>query len=193
MKIAHISVPTVFLFALLFFTPNASAATPTVSEAFYFNVANVEARVREDFKDVPQMIEIARCESKFRQYTDAGNPLRGPGGMVGIFQFYESIHTPGALALGFDLTTVEGNLGYARHVYNTEGLTPWNSSRYCWDVPTVAPSPSTAVTTPTIPARTLGASAITNRAALEQQILTLTKLIVLLQKQLALKSLASLS
>ena len=176
MKIAYFSVPTVFLFALVIFTNHASAATPAVNEAFYYNVVNVEAKVRESFKDVPQMIEVARCESKFRQYTDAGNPLRGPGGMVGVFQFYESIHTPGALALGFDITTLEGNLGYARHVYNTEGLTPWNSSRWCWDVPTVAPAPIIAAAIPITAPSTAGASSVINRAALQQQILTLTKL-----------------
>lgn len=180
MKIAYFSVPTVFLFALIIFTNHASAATPPINEAFYYNVVNVEAKVRKSFKDVPQMIEVARCESKFRQYTDSGNPLRGPGGMVGVFQFYERIHTPGALALGFDLTTVEGNLGYARHVYNTEGLTPWNSSRYCWDVPT---APTASVTTASTPITTT----VSSRAALQEQILTLTKLIALLQKQLVLR------
>lgn len=193
MKIAYCSVPTVFLFAILLTTNIASAATPPVSEVTYYNPITIEARVREYFKEAPRMIEIARCESKFRQYTDSGNPLRGPGGMVGVFQFYESIHAPGALALGFDITTLEGNLGYAKHVYNTQGLTPWNSSRWCWDVPTVAPAPAATLATPITPAPALSAHTVTNRAALQEQILTLTKLIALLQKQLALKSVTSLS
>ncbi len=89
----------------------------------------IEKRVREYFADIPVMIEIARCESKFRQYTDAGNVLRGgnAGLMVGIFQFFESIHATPALMLGFDLKTVEGNIGYARHVYTQEGTRPWVS------------------------------------------------------------------
>jgi hypothetical protein len=135
--------------------------------------ATVEARVREFFKDTPTMIEVARCESKFRQFTDSGNPLRS-NGMIGVFQFYESIHAPGAKALGFDLATLTGNLGYAKHVYETEGLTPWNGSRFCWE---------TAVH-PTVAATTLTITDEAKRAKLLEQIATLTKLIALLQKQL---------
>lgn len=98
--------------------------------------AEIEKRVREYFTDIPVMIEIARCESKFRQFTDAGNVLRGGNGrqMVGIFQFFESIHAAPALALGFDLNTVEGNIGYARYLHTQEGVRPWASC-----VPAVIP------------------------------------------------------
>ena len=91
--------------------------------------AAVEKRVREYFADAPAMIQIARCESGFRQYTDSGKPFRGGagGGMVGVFQLYEKLHTAGAHALGFDITTLEGNLGYTRHMYKQEGTTPWAS------------------------------------------------------------------
>ena len=135
--------------------------------------ATVETKVREFFKDAPAMIEVARCESKFRQFTDSGNPLRS-NGMIGVFQFYESIHAPGAKALGFDLTTLDGNLGYAKHIYETEGLTPWNGSRFCWET---ASYPTTAATTVTITDET-------RRIQLIDQINKLTKLIARLQKQL---------
>jgi hypothetical protein len=115
----------------------STVATLTASTSTQ-NPAEIEKRVREYFADVPVMIEIARCESKFRQYTDAGNVLRGGGstGMVGIFQFYELIHKAPALALGYDIETVEGNLGYAKHVYKLEGTRPWASC-----VPDVIPVP----------------------------------------------------
>jgi hypothetical protein len=145
--------------------------------------AAVEAKVRDYFKDAPDMIEIARCESKFRQYTDSGNVFRGgmSGGMVGVFQFFESIHAPGAKALGLDLTTLDGNLAYAKHVYETEGTTPWNSSQDCWDTKPLLGAATT----------TLIVSDSTSQAKLLEQIATLTKLIALLQKQLnAQKTLA---
>lgn len=90
---------------------------------------STEARVREYFADIPVMIEIARCESKFRQFTDSGAVLRGGGSgeFIGIFQFTESIHGSAALALGYDLATVEGNLAYARHLYTQQGTSPWSS------------------------------------------------------------------
>lgn len=177
MKISYSTVPTVFLFAFISLTATAHAATPAAA------TPSIEAQVREYFKDAPAMIEIARCESKFRQFTDAGNVLRGgaSGGMVGVFQFYESIHAPAAKALGFDLSTLQGNLAYARHVYETEGTNPWNSSRYCWDVPGVS-KVATTFAKPVV-----AAAPPVDRAALQQKIVMLTKLIALLQQQLAAK------
>lgn len=103
-----------------------------------------EQKVRDYFSDTPVLIEIARCESNFRQFTDTGAVLRGGanGGMVGVFQFYESIHKNAASALGYDILTLDGNLAYAKHLYNLEGTTPWNSARTCWE--NAAPLPETA-------------------------------------------------
>lgn len=89
----------------------------------------VEKRVREYFADVPAMIAIARCESNFRQYTDSGLLFRGGMGgvMVGVFQFNEALHATRALNKGFDIQTLEGNLGYARLLYTESGTTPWRT------------------------------------------------------------------
>ena len=150
-------------------TAEAATGTATTSTSTVHNATAVEARVRAVFADAPVMIEIARCESKFRQFTDSGNPLRGGAGrgMVGVFQFFESIHTAPAKALGFDLTTLEGNLGYARHVYDTQGTAPWNSARTCWDIPvTQIQTDATAATI----------------ARLQQKITVLQKLLLALQE-----------
>lgn len=168
MKMTHLYAATFVLFAYFAFTHQIFAATSTTTATQDQTV--VEERVREFFADTPVMIEIARCESKFRQFTDAGNPLRSAG-MIGVFQFYESIHAPGAKALGYDLTTLEGNLGYAKHVYQSEGTVPWNGSKYCWDVPLTTPTKLSSA----------------DRDKLLEQIATLTKLIALLQKQLETK------
>jgi hypothetical protein len=120
----------------------ASAATATSTSTELKDPAAIEKRVREYFVTAPVMIEIAKCESKFRQFTDAGNVLRGGGsaGMIGIFQFYEVIHKSAAMALGFDIETVEGNIGYAKYVYDREGTRPWASC--VPDVIPVAPTMS---------------------------------------------------
>lgn len=91
--------------------------------------AQIEELVRVAFTDAPVMVEIARCESKFRQFTDSGAVFYGgvDKDMVGIFQFYEAVHRERANILGFDLTTVEGNIGFARHLYDEAGVTPWQS------------------------------------------------------------------
>jgi hypothetical protein len=175
MKKSYMCATFLFLFASFAFTHQAFATT--ASSTPVQNQGEVEKEVRTFFADTPVMIEIARCESKFRQFTDAGNVLRGGGGggMVGVFQFYESIHASAAKSLGYDITTLKGNLGYAKHVYTTEGTTPWNSAKYCWDVPLTKPTLTTA-----------------DREVLLKKIETLTKLIALLQKQLeARKALAT--
>ena len=105
------------------------AATSSSSTTTILTHVAVEKQVRDYFADMPVMIAIARCESNFRQFTDSGLPFRGGAGgeMVGVFQFYEQFHTAAAKALGFDLNTLEGNIGYAKHVYAQEGTTPWSA------------------------------------------------------------------
>jgi hypothetical protein len=143
------------------------ATTTTTTTPVVQNQIEVEKRVREVFSDAPVMIEIARCESKFRQFTDSGNVLRGGagGGMIGVFQFYEAIHEMPARALGFDLATLEGNLGYARHLYSTSGTRPWAPC-----VPAVIPVATTL-----------------SPAQKELQIKLLQQVIVLLQELLKLE------
>lgn len=153
------------MFVLLVATgvaPTALAATTTSQ--------SVEAAVREYFADIPVMIEIARCESKFRQFADSGNVFRGGAGsqMVGVFQFFDRYHLNPAYALGFDIETLEGNLAYARHVYESEGTAPWNSAKACWDVPRVA-----APVVATITAEGQTDAVLREKIALLQQIITL--------------------
>jgi hypothetical protein len=95
---------------------------------------DVESAVRAYFGETPVMISIARCESKFRQYADSGNPLYGgyQGKMVGVFQVYEDIHGDFARGKGMDITTLDGNLQYAKYLYEREGTQPWMSSFPCW-------------------------------------------------------------
>jgi len=123
----------VSLFSFQFSIVEAAATSSVTSEATTSvsiqDRALVESRVREYFGDIPIMIEIARCESNFRQFTDSGSVLRGGagGGMVGVFQFFGNIHANAAIGLGFDINTLEGNLGYARNLYQISGTTPWKS------------------------------------------------------------------
>lgn len=163
---------SIFLFLLLNTAPSHSEAkTLAVAPVTTFlDQAAVEKRVREYFVDTPVMIEIARCESEFRQFTDDKSVLRGgdSGGMVGVFQFFESIHVENAKALGYDILSLEGNLEYAKHIYNQEGTAPWNTAKACWDTKTIDTIPT--------------------RAELEVKIKQLTQIITLLQTILELRS-----
>jgi len=94
----------------------------------------LESYVREYFKETPILAEIAKCESRFRQVGKDGQVLRGESNKsdLGLLQVNEYYHGGKALDLGFDLTTVNGNLAYAKYLYDKEGTKPWNASKKCW-------------------------------------------------------------
>jgi hypothetical protein len=98
------------------------------------NPITLEDYVREYFKETPIMAEIAKCESRFRQVTKSGQVLRGEVNKsdVGLLQINEAYHKEKSLELGFDLETVNGNLAYAKYLYEKEGTKPWNASAKCW-------------------------------------------------------------
>lgn len=126
------------VFATATTTPSSEGSIPAESQSTTPMVTHdavaVEAAVRAFFTDAPILAEIARCESKFRQFTDAGNTLRGGlnGAMVGVFQINESVHRSTATALGYNIDTLEGNMQYANHLYQQSGTDPWVSSLSCW-------------------------------------------------------------
>ena len=93
-----------------------------------------EQHVREYFKDDPILAEIALCESTFRQYDSNGEVLKGRVNKsdVGVMQINKYYHLESANKLGLDLNTIEGNMAYAKRLFNSEGTKPWNSSSKCW-------------------------------------------------------------
>lgn len=98
------------------------------------NPITLEAYVREYFKETPILAEIAKCESGFRQIGKDGKVLRGivDKSDLGLLQVNEYYHGEKAQDLGFDLTTVNGNLAYAKYLYEKEGTKPWSASAKCW-------------------------------------------------------------
>lgn len=94
----------------------------------------LENYVRNYFEDTPMLAEIARCESTFRQHDSSGQILRGKvnKGDIGIMQINKYYHEEDATRLGFDIYTLEGNLGYAKWLYGRESDGPWVHSSKCW-------------------------------------------------------------
>jgi len=94
----------------------------------------VEEYVKNYFSDIPIMIEIAKCESRFRQHNENGEVLRGEKNDLdrGVMQINEFFHNENSEKLGYDILTIEGNTSYARHLFEKYGVRPWASSAKCW-------------------------------------------------------------
>jgi hypothetical protein len=111
-------------------TPKVVSVTKVETEL----IKTTEDLVREEFSDIPIMVDIAKCESQFTQFNKDGSVHRGrinPAD-VGTFQVNESYHLKESEKLGLDIHTVSGNLKYARHLYENEGVDPWSASSPCW-------------------------------------------------------------
>lgn len=123
-------------------TNNSTTTAPGVSiakvEQTTTNIPTskeLERKAREYFKEDPILVEIARCESSFRHLDKDGNVLRGKvnKGDVGLMQINEYYHAETAKKLELDLETLEGNMAYAKYLYNREGGQPWKASSNCWN------------------------------------------------------------
>ena len=88
-------------------------------------------KVTQAFLDAPIMIEVARCESRFK--ITAHNTTLNVDGTTdgGIFQL-NSIHDQELATLGLDKFDLEDNIRFARILYDRNGLQPWKSSEDCW-------------------------------------------------------------
>jgi len=93
-----------------------------------------EKIVRSYFKDLPIMVQIARCESSFIHTMSDGSVLRGrvDNDDIGIMQINRRYHEENADRLKLDLNNIYDNMTYARILYNESGTRPWNSSAPCW-------------------------------------------------------------
>ncbi|MEI8337844.1 MAG: hypothetical protein WCF92_01705 [bacterium] len=90
--------------------------------------------MNEYFKDIPVMQDIAYCESRDRQFNPDGTVFRGKVNSddVGVMQINTYYHADKSETLDMDIFTTEGNLKYARRLFEREGTTPWLSSSKCW-------------------------------------------------------------
>ena len=115
--------------------PTQQVATTTASTSSSFTDSKaIESYVRKEFAHMPILIEVARCESTFRQYDSHGNIIRGivnPAD-VGVMQINEKYHADEAVKRGYDIYTTEGNVAFAKYLYGKYGAQPWSSSAPCW-------------------------------------------------------------
>ncbi|MDE2213359.1 MAG: hypothetical protein KGJ34_02395 [Patescibacteria group bacterium] len=105
------------------------APAPVLPEA-----QTVKQYVTAYFSDIPIMVDIARCESHFHQFGSDGEVYRGEINHedLGVMQINDYYHGAEAKNLNLDLASIEGNVAFARYLYEKQGTTPWDSSKECW-------------------------------------------------------------
>lgn len=94
----------------------------------------IKSLLESEFGPGHVMVEVARCESGFRQFQANGEVLFSYFGTpdAGVYQINEYYHLSQATKMGIDIYTVEGNIRYAKYLYRTHGLQPWSASKKCW-------------------------------------------------------------
>lgn len=117
--------------------PNGQALGPVnveIAVATAPKQKTTEELVREYFKDSPELVAVAWCESRFRQFDANGDIHRGivNSNDVGIMQINTVYHGEKAHSLNIDIYTLEGNMAYAKYLLERQGLQPWSASEPCW-------------------------------------------------------------
>lgn len=98
------------------------------------STTTVKALVQETFGTSSVMVNVASCESRYKQFNSDGTVHRGVQNNkdVGIMQINEYYHLETAKKLGYDIHTIKGNLLYGKYLYEHQGTTPWNWSKFMW-------------------------------------------------------------
>ena len=111
-----------------------SFLTQKTSEIVLHDREAVEKYLREQYADTPILVKIARCESTFSQFDKNGEVVRGKVNRadVGVMQINEKYHSEKADKLGYNLHTIDGNIAYAKYLYEKYGAQPWRASSKCW-------------------------------------------------------------
>lgn len=87
-------------------------------------------------KNAPLAERIALCESGDQQFNLDGS-IKGNenSSAIGVFQIIYSLHNEEALSLGDDITNFQGNIEYAKYLFDTQGVKVWDASFGCWSRP----------------------------------------------------------
>ena len=105
-----------------------SPETPTTTQQ-----SIIQDKIRETFSEDQTPLAIAKCESGFTQFKN-GTTTRGliNSHDIGVFQINEIYHADDARKLGFNIYEADGNIAYAKYLYDTQGSKPWAWSKDCW-------------------------------------------------------------
>jgi hypothetical protein len=119
----------------------ATLLLPAKTISFVQEVQAEEVETRVSLH--PALIPVCACESSYegnrngtpRHYeTDGVTVRRGRANAadVGMCQINLFYHVEAAEKMDIDLLSEEGNIKYANHLYEKQGLKPWVWSKPCW-------------------------------------------------------------
>lgn len=113
--------------------PNSGGLT-AAAEMQAPKVETLKEYVTKYYADTPILAEIAWCESRIRHIDKEGDIFRGVVNPkdIGVMQINTYYHEEQAKKLNLNLYTLDGNLAYAKYLYEKEGVRPWASSKACW-------------------------------------------------------------
>lgn len=108
--------------------------TININNSKNYSTTTIKQEVQKTFGSSSIMVYVASCESRFRQLNKDGTVFRGVQNPkdVGVMQINEYYHLETSRKLGYNIHTLEGNLGYGKYLYDREGTTPWNWSKPMW-------------------------------------------------------------
>ncbi len=114
--------------------PEQATTTQIVKVSSFATSTGMESYLREEYANTPVLVEIARCESEFRQFDKNGKIIRGIANPadVGVMQINEFYHADTARNMGINIHTTEGNVAFAKYLYSKYGSSPWSASQPCW-------------------------------------------------------------
>ncbi len=119
-----------YILLLCFLIPSIGFAQ-VVSIVSYNVVATVQKeisikeKIAKEFKDVPRMMDVIYCESKFQQFGKDGKVLKSRTSDYGVGQI-NKVHLPEAKRLGLDIfNSVDDNIKMMRIIYDKQGINAW--------------------------------------------------------------------
>lgn len=118
---------------MLCVSANVGAQSTTTYVADVVSVTNKE--------EVPEyLMPVGGCESlgdpnaEPTQFRSDGSVIEGPGNNWGAFQINGTAHDDRTKALGIDYMTYNGNVQFAKLLYEESGYRPWYQwSGHCWE------------------------------------------------------------
>jgi hypothetical protein len=93
----------------------------------------VVCKIERQFNENANVMKnIALCESSLQHWDKDGNVIRSKTGDSGLFQIND-VHREEAHKLGINIDSLDGNIQFAKMLYDRNGVRDWKWSKHCWE------------------------------------------------------------